>query len=346
MATRKRQEAPQSLDADPDSQQSQGSRKKRRHRRNEALHFFASPYYGGELAQSGLATINGGQFAQSGLATINGGQFARPGPATVGGGSGGDYQDGFFKGEQRLESPFSVPHRPNWPVLVAGHSLADLGIDIPPSLGNDELVRRQGAVLEELSYQRNNPPCLPRSKVPDLPPKEEIPDYVEIPPGVDADTRKLLEENNRISALAQKVERHRNNLAAKKSRGLRVEARDNYRELYVQATAKLFYHRLAGAASGRDPNIWERLPKDIRDDLVGVVRRAERAVETARMTEKKQEDARLRSERNSEKKDRKMLQGAAGLHAGTGPFEQMGPFAACEDLGEELEVVTPRGHDA
>lgn len=113
-------------------------------------------------------------------------------------------------------------------------------------------------------------------------------------------------------------------MAAKKSRAIRLESRDNYRELYMQATARLYFHRLTDAAKGRDPNVWERLPEHIRNDLVDIVRRASQAIDEARAEAKKQDEARKRAERSRIKNERRALREAAGLD-GLEPFDVVSP---------------------
>ncbi|KAM4064687.1 hypothetical protein HRG_004949 [Hirsutella rhossiliensis] len=313
MARRKRQQIPQGFEFDFDLQQGQVSQKRRRRQTNDVpdpAMFLEDPFFGGHIGQPGPATINGG---------------------------GIHYR--FVHDENSLGPPFPVQKRTEPPILVASHSLLELGLDIPPQLGNEEVVRRKGAIWDELKYQSDNIPSLPPSKVPDLPPKEELPAFVEIPAGLDADSRAVLEEeNNRIAKLAQDIDRERNNMAAKKSRSLRVEGIAGYRELCVQATAKLFFHRLVDVASGRDPDSWERLPENIRGDMLGVIRMAVRKAEDDRTAKKKAAEAQARFQRAQEKKAQ--LEAAAAL-AGPVSFEQTGTLVSQDEFDDTFQVETP-----
>ncbi|EQK98328.1 hypothetical protein G6O67_000288 [Ophiocordyceps sinensis] len=312
MPTRKRPQEPQGFEFDPNLQQSQKPHKRRRRQANDAPDppvYFEHPLYVG--------------------------QIAKPGPATI---NGAGIQHGFIKGDQPLAAPFMIPRRPEPPILIAGHSLLELGLEIPSVMGNDEAARRKRAILDELRYQRDNPPTLPPSKVRDLPPKEELPPYIEIPAGLDPESQRLIEaENNRIASLAQTIDRKRNNMAAKKSRELRVEGLNGYRKLYLETTAKHFYHRLVDVASGRDPDSWERLPENIRKDMVAVAWRAEEKVQAERNEKKKEAEARARSDKAQGKKVRH----AQHAQHESESFEQTGTAIARERGEEELHVVSP-----
>lgn len=311
MPTRKHQQSFRGFDYDPDLQQGPKPQRKRRRQINDVgdhATFFETPYFGG--------------------------QMMTPGPAPV---NGDGIQPGFIKREPPSGSSYMPRRRTEPPIIVAGHGLLELGLEIPSVLDNEEIVRRRMAVLEELRHQRDNAPRLPPSKVADLPPKEELPAYIEIPPGLDPESRKLLEEeNNRISKLSQDMDRERNNLAAKKSRSLRLEDLAGYRELCAQATAKVFFHRLVDIASGRDPDSWERLPENIRADLVAVIRKAVKKGEDERAAKKKAVDAQVRTQRVHDKKA--LHAAAAGLSPSS---EQTGAFSAYDGFENCFEVETP-----
>ncbi|RDA95167.1 hypothetical protein CP533_1904 [Ophiocordyceps camponoti-saundersi (nom. inval.)] len=235
-----------------------------------------------------------------------------------------------------------LPVAPNYPmprpvtppvasplILVAGHTMEELGIDIPCYLPNNEIEILHHAIEQELQYQRENPPKLPPSRVADLPPKEALPRYVPVPSGADEKTRdKIQTENNRISEEIQKLDRQRNNLAAKKSRALRLEARDMYRQLYIEATAKLFFYRLREAAAGRSPDAWERLSPRTREDLIRLVDQSARAVENDQADAKKREDALKRVQRSRKRTTRRRTARST---------QPVSPASTCE----QFDVVTP-----
>ncbi|RCI10531.1 hypothetical protein L249_4288 [Ophiocordyceps polyrhachis-furcata BCC 54312] len=235
-------------------------------------------------------------------------------------------------GDLSATSHYPVPQPATPPggsslIVVAGHSMGELGIEIPSFLPSNEVEVLHDAIQQELQYQKENPPKLPPSKVADLPPKEVLPRYVTMPKGADAKMKDEIQtENNRISEEIQRLDRQRNNLAAKKSRALRLEARDMYRQLFIEATAKLFFYRLREAAAGRSPDAWERLSPGVREDLIRLVDQGAREVENDQAEAKKREDALKRRSRKRTMRRR--------VARSTQPVS---PATTCE----QLDVVTP-----
>ena len=231
-----------------------------------------------------------------------------------------------------------MPYTAQTPILVAGHTLLELGCAIPNWVLPEEALRRQRCVANEIEYQKNNPPALPPSRVPDLPPKQDIADYIEFPEGVDQETRLIIEDrNNKIAAEAQKIDRERNNMAAKKSRALRIEARDNYRELLIEAKAELRLVRLMLAAQGFDPAVWDHLAPNVALNLLAQTRGEANTVDARRADVKKREDARRRVERmraRSQLRAQREAQETAALGGN-------GAFAAAENGQDMLQVVSP-----
>ncbi|RDA86769.1 hypothetical protein CP532_6392 [Ophiocordyceps camponoti-leonardi (nom. inval.)] len=238
-------------------------------------------------------------------------------------------------GHLSVPSHYPVP-RPVTPpgasslFLVAGHTMEELGIEIPCFLPPEQAEILHHAIQQELEHQKDNPPKLPPSQVADLPPKEVLPRYVSVPKGADAKTKEEIQtENNRISEEIQRMDRQRNNLAAKKSRALRLEARDMYRQLFIEATAKLFFYRLREAAAGRSPDAWEQLSPRVREDLIRVVDEDARAVENDQADAKKREDALKRTQRGRKRTSRRRTARST---------QPVSPASTCE----QLDVVTPQ----
>ncbi|PHH58548.1 hypothetical protein CDD82_2901 [Ophiocordyceps australis] len=233
-------------------------------------------------------------------------------------------------------------------IRIAGHSVRDLVPSFQTTgMGPDDMARRHLAVMHELRHQQENPPVLPPSRVADLPPKQDIPDFIPLPDQVDDKTRSSIQDhNNRVSAISQRIDRERNNMAAKKSRALRIESRDMYRQLFIEATAKLFHHRFVAALDGRDPSIWERLPERFRRDLVELAERGAEQVETKAVETKKQDEARKRRERARARCERRAAHDHDGQQqqqqqqGNTPGLAQIG--TAETDVFEHLQVVSPR----
>ncbi|PNY29860.1 Uncharacterized protein TCAP_00223 [Tolypocladium capitatum] len=291
----------------------------------------AAPYYGGQLLESPSGT-----------------PAANPQPS-------------FGRGLRSIAPALLMPYNVQPPVLVAGHTLQELGVGIPNWVLPEEVFRRQRSIANEMEYQRSNPPALPPSRIPDLPPKKDVPDYLEFPDGVDEETRRIIEDrNNKIASEAQKIDRERNNMAAKKSRALRIEARDNYRELLIEAKAELKLVRLMLTAHGFDPAVWDHLAPHVRANLLAQTRGEANAVDARRAELKKREDARKRVERmrarnmlraQREADEAAALQQAQSLPAagdGEETLQAASPEVPAATVdgrsGEYLQVVSPRRH--
>ncbi|KAM3510068.1 hypothetical protein MY10362_000207 [Beauveria mimosiformis] len=113
---------------------------------------------------------------------------------------------------------------------IGGYTLEEAGIKLPPGLSDAERRRRLRIIAEELHHEATHPPVLPPSQVPDLPAK---PPPVPLP-RITADmTPARREATNaeilRLSHAQKRADQSRNNLAAKKSRMLRLECLDNTR---------------------------------------------------------------------------------------------------------------------
>ncbi|KND88530.1 hypothetical protein TOPH_06863 [Tolypocladium ophioglossoides CBS 100239] len=247
-------------------------------------------------------------------------------------------QPSFGRGLRSIAPALLMPYNAQPNILVAGHTLQELGVGIPNWVLPEEVLRRQRCIANEIEYQKNNPPALPPSRIPDLPPKKDIPDYLEFPDGVDEETRRVIEDrNNKIASEAQKIDRERNNMAAKKSRALRIEARDNYRELLIEAKAELKLVRLMLTAHGFDPAMWDHLAPHVRVNLPAQTRGEANAVDARRAELKKREDARKRVERM---RARNMLR-AQREAAEAAALQQAQALPGAGDGEETLQVVSP-----
>ncbi|UKZ73554.1 hypothetical protein TrVFT333_001201 [Trichoderma virens FT-333] len=163
---------------------------------------------------------------------------------------------------------------------MGGCSLDEMLLSIPQGLASAEHARRKDALQHEISFQERNPPILPPSQVQDLPPKPFIADFLKFPDGIsDLERLQIETRNNEIAAEHQKIDRQRNNQAAKKSRQARLEALNNTRVLLNEKTAECAWFRMK-----------TRLVKEI-DGRVKVV-------EGEIADVKKREEAKKRADRN------------------------------------------------
>ncbi|KJZ78057.1 hypothetical protein HIM_02694 [Hirsutella minnesotensis 3608] len=238
------------------------------------------------------------------------------------------------------------------PLTIGGRSLSELGIE-PSEWPNDQdAVTCHRALALEIEFQKSNPPAIPPSEVEHAPPpKKHGKGYIPVPEPVgqveNLETahgeppRQLARfQNNDVGLDKTKENRQRNNEAARKSRHVRDETITNLRRLYTETLAKLYYHRLVAIYQGQDPDIWDKLPEEVRNDLVQTGRRNAEILEEDRKKKKRQADARARSARNEAAKERALLAASAGVAFDHEPYQQeayeqvQGPF---ED-GGYLEV--------
>lgn len=132
--------------------------------------------------------------------------------------------------------------------------LSELGLGIPSHLSPAQQRTISRRLSAELHRQERNPPALPASNVPDLPPKEMHPQYAEVPDDADdGGVERIFAYNNEVSQVAQRIDRERNNQAAKKSRETRLEALANLRAMLDGAVAELWWLRLRMIQTGGDP---------------------------------------------------------------------------------------------
>ncbi|PTB73039.1 hypothetical protein M440DRAFT_1441321 [Trichoderma longibrachiatum ATCC 18648] len=178
-------------------------------------------------------------------------------------------------------------------------SLGDMGLEIPAGVAAAEQSRRKDALRIEIEFHRSNPPILPPSKVEDLPPKPFIEDFLRIPEDVTPEERRVMEdENNRIAAQHQLIDRQRNNQAAKKSRQARLESLWNTRELLNAKAAECFWFRMKVISLGGSTEEWDLVPANVKARLVKEIESRVEDKEKQAADEKKTEEAKKRAERN------------------------------------------------
>ncbi|PNP41743.1 hypothetical protein TGAMA5MH_06336 [Trichoderma gamsii] len=186
------------------------------------------------------------------------------------------------------------------PALRMGScSLDEMLLTIPHGLASAELIRRKDDLRYEIDFQERNPPVLPPTKVKDLPPKPIIPDFHKFPEGISDHERLEIESrNNKIAAEHQKIDRQRNNQAAKKSRQARLEALNNTRVLLNEKTAECAWFRMKVLALGGNTADWNNVPAGVKTRLVKEIDSRVKTIDMEAADVKKREEAKKRADRN------------------------------------------------
>ncbi|KEY70908.1 hypothetical protein S7711_00750 [Stachybotrys chartarum IBT 7711] len=166
--------------------------------------------------------------------------------------------------QQQQQKPLMPNLRPLSEVLIAGCTLASARLCLPSNMAPHDKAAMHARVLAELSLHEARLPVLPASRIPALPPKPRLAAYVEIPEGDERERQQARAFNNAISDQSQTIERQRNNMAAKKSRAVRVESLDNARRMLVDQAAELCWMRTQLVMAGGDPAAYDRLPAPVR----------------------------------------------------------------------------------
>ncbi|KAK5998237.1 Xylanolytic transcriptional activator xlnR-like protein [Cladobotryum mycophilum] len=181
-------------------------------------------------------------------------------------------------------SEMTRPHTQPSKLSVGGYPLETARLGIPPGLVAAEYRRRQIAIAHEL--------------VEDLPPKPYLKDFHKIPDNISDRQRKRIEAaNNEIAADHQRVERERNNQAAKKSRQTRMEALSNTRQMLNEKSAECAWFRMKILALGGSVDEWAMVPALVRDKMIREIDQRVKLVDAQNAEVKKKEDAKKRAER-------------------------------------------------
>lgn len=193
------------------------------------------------------------------------------------------------------------------PTLRMGScSLDEMLLAIPHGLASAEHSRRKDALQHEIDFQERNPPILPPSQVRDLPPKPFIPDFLKFPDSISDSERLQIEtRNNEIAAEHQKIDRQRNNQAAKKSRQARLEALSNTRVLLNEKTVECAWFRMKVLALGGNTADWGLVPAGVRTRLIKEIDGRVKIVEGEVADVKKREEAKKRADRNRRRAEAK-----------------------------------------
>ncbi|KAF4471692.1 hypothetical protein FALBO_1393 [Fusarium albosuccineum] len=228
-------------------------------------------------------------------ATIQGDELAMAGPGTSMFPGDSEHQS-LQTANQSLQFGFEPPmeaYPSNIPSAlvagsgrkVAGCPLEDAGLSLPAFLPAIEHERRLLAIDQELSYQESNPPVLPASTLPGLPPKQFMGALYEIPDDNPKLAEILMKRNTEILAKSKKEDKSRNNMAAKSTRDRRIEALKLTREVLNEHETELHWWRLRAITLGAQPGEWRAVSDQVKTSMRKTLE--ERLKEANLKTEKK-----------------------------------------------------------
>ncbi|KPM43579.1 hypothetical protein AK830_g2941 [Neonectria ditissima] len=184
-------------------------------------------------------------------------------------------------------------------IRVGGYTVDVANLVIPTNLTPGEFQRRVSEMEQELAYQKANPPALPRSDIPELPEKPPSEPWRRFPDDVTPEQRQAIEaENNRIATTNQRIERERNNQAAKKSRMKRLEALERTRYLLNDRSAECDWWRLKAMSLGASVSEWDNLPEEVKSSMVNDIKDRVQEIDLLMEGDKRDEEARRRTARN------------------------------------------------
>jgi hypothetical protein len=218
-------------------------------------------------------------------------------------------------------SPYSAAYHGSLPANVtrstttrSGLKIGPLSLEqaqlaIPAHLSSADKAALKTRLQEELNRQRDHAPALPRSQVPGLPPKEFMPEYKKIDEhATPQEKARIRTYNARISKELQRIDRQRNNQAAKKSRETRLEALRLTRDMLNRKAAECDWLRLKVLQLNGDPADYDNLADQTKRRLVEVVETRVREIDQKYAEEKKQAESRKRAERTRQRAEARELE--------------------------------------
>lgn len=194
----------------------------------------------------------------------------------------------------------------------------DANLALPQDKSPQELQWIRNQWQAELQRQEANPPALPPSSVPPLPPKETLEEYHEVPEtATEAEKDHVRNINCAIAAQSQKIDRERNNQAAKKSRVTRLEKLHNTRVMLNEKAAECDWQRLKVIQLGGDPTEWDKLSDRVKQRMIAKIEERVTSCDQLVAEEKKREEQRKRTERTRAKMQAKEAAAASSTPAAT-----------------------------
>ncbi|KAG6008492.1 hypothetical protein E4U54_008697 [Claviceps lovelessii] len=179
-----------------------------------------------------------------------------------------------------------------------GYTFKDLKIEF--GLSNLTDTRQaQLRALSRLEHLTENPPVLPENTIEEMQPKQVFPDYVKLADDASkAELRAAELINNEIAAESLRVDRERNNEAAKRSRRLKNENLDNANKLLVQNALHIAWLEAQLSAMGGRPDAFDSINPNIKQRLHAKIRENRDSFYEKRKKEKNKRDTKKRSEHN------------------------------------------------
>lgn len=179
-----------------------------------------------------------------------------------------------------------------------------VNINIPDDMSKEDAAALKAKWDSELERQKQTVPALPPSNVPELPVKVHAGVPVPFPHnGTVQEQRRATEYNDWLSAQTQRIDRERNNKAAKKSRETRLESLDRTRTMLNDAAAERDWLRLKLLQRGGDPGEWDAMDVNLKRRLVEVVEQRVKEKDQHQVELKKRDEAKKRAERTRAKQE-------------------------------------------
>ncbi|KAH6895230.1 hypothetical protein B0T10DRAFT_455498 [Thelonectria olida] len=205
-----------------------------------------------------------------------------------------------------LQSPPEAARAPqpqSSKLRIVNTPIENAGIFIPPALAPEEYNRRREQIALELRRRRDRAPALPRSAIADLPPKPPAEQWHTMPDEeITLDEQDaIMEANNRIAANNQRVDRERNNQAAKKSRQKRLEALDNTRTMLNDCYIEMCWWRMKAISLGASDSDYAAVPAAVKQDVLRELQKDIKDKDDVNEQLRKEEESRRRAERNRRK---------------------------------------------
>ncbi|KAG5955308.1 hypothetical protein E4U57_003558 [Claviceps arundinis] len=174
--------------------------------------------------------------------------------------------------------------------------------DLKLQFGGADLAdsrQAQMRALRRLEHLTENPPALPENTVEEMQPKKVFPDYVKLAADASAVELEAAEKiNNAIAQESLRIDRERNNEAAKRSRRLKNENLDNANQQLVQNALQIAWLEAQLSALGGCPEAFDSISPNIKKRLHDkIIDRRDRYYERRRK-EKSKRETRKRSEHN------------------------------------------------
>ncbi|KZZ94197.1 hypothetical protein AAL_05164 [Moelleriella libera RCEF 2490] len=173
----------------------------------------------------------------------------------------------------------------------------------------------QARVIEEFQRPLTRPPLLPENRVEELNAKQVFPDYIRGEDHPDPAFRLAAEEMNNAMALEmQRVDRERNNSAAKRSRRVKHENLTNASIRVVGDSMQVAWLRASLTALGGDPDAFYNISQDFITGYRESIYRERCEAEEMRKRERSRRDTQRRSELHRARTRKKQELNALATH--------------------------------